>query len=225
MKVYKYLSLLLLFSANVDATVLLNENFDDVNALQSKGWDLINNSSASTEDWFQGTAGIFSAHSGAEDSYAAASAANSDLDGGNASNWLVSPSLNLNNGDQLKFYVRADSAEVDFHDRLQVRLSDKGQSKNVGVTDTSVGDFGTLLIDITSVSPEWALETVTLSGLGAPINGRIGFRYLVTDTDNNGNYIGIDTLSVMTPVPAPGTFYFLGSGLLYLLRRKFVWSA
>ena len=60
-----------------------------------------------------------------------------------------------------------------------------------------------------------------------PTAGRFGFRYFLPDTLANGDYIGIDTVSVenvvVAAVPEPGSLLGLAVGGLILvskLRRK-----
>ena len=108
-----------------------------------------------------------------------------------------------------------------------MRLSTNGGSSNVGATDTSVGDFTTLLLsinptlDIGGYPTAWTQFTVNLNGvLGGPISGRLAFRYFVSKTDENGNYIGIDTVRVAT-VPEPGTagLLLIGAVGCFFARR------
>lgn len=226
MKIFRSIGLLIFFSANANAAALLNENFDNISTLPGSGWVLTNNSSPTgTTNWFQGNTGVFASQGGVDDSYIAANFLNTEL-GGNISNWLLTPNLTVNNGDELTFYTRSAG---NFPDRLEVRFSSSGTSTDVGTSDLSVGDFTHLLLTINptlannSFPSDWTLETITFSGLGSPVSGRIGFRYFVTDTNSNGDYIGIDTLIVSSfdqgTVPEPGTLSCLGIGLIYLLRR------
>jgi hypothetical protein len=197
----------------------LTENFNDITTLPGAGWVQTNNSSPlGTTGWFQGNDGIFPAQAGAPDAYIAANFFNADT-GGNISNWLLTPTLTMNNDDKLSFFTRSSAI---YPDRLEVRLSTNGGS-------TSVGDFSSLLLTINPLLSAsgypsiWTQYTVSLSGLGGPTDGRFAFHYSVPDTSVNADYIGIDTVSV-TPVPAPSTFILLGSGIASLgfLRRRFV---
>jgi hypothetical protein len=53
----------------------------------------------------------------------------------------------------------------------------------------------------------WTQYTATISGVGAPTNGRLAFRYFVTDagaSGTNSNFIGIDTVEYELGVPPVG---------------------
>jgi len=88
----------------------------------------------------------------------------------------------------------------------------------VGATDTSLGDFTTLLLAINSTQngsfPEdWTKFTATISGLsGSGGSGRIALRYNMTDTSVNGDYIGIDHFSV--PEPGSLSLALLAAGFI-----------
>jgi len=211
------------------AATILSESFDDITTLASAGWVQTNKSNAlGSTGWFQGNTGVFEAEGGPTNSYIAANFNNADS-GGDISNWLLTPTLTFNNLDVLSFFTRT-AAAVEFPDRLEVRLSSSGASANVGDTDSSVGDFTSLLLSINptltvSGYPEtWTNYLVTLSGLDGPTSGRLAFRYFVTDTDNNGNYIGIDTVSVSSDtapaIPEPSTVILslIGLGSLMAIR-------
>ncbi len=179
-----------------------SEGFDDIDVLPALGWALINNSDPEgTTGWFQGNPAAFSSHSGADDSYIGANF-NSTSGVGTISNWLLTPEISMNDGDVITFWTRHVGGG--WADRLQVRLSTSGSSTNVGVEATDVGDFTTLLLDINSdladfgYPASWTQYSVTLSGIGEDIEGRIAFRYFVTDggpSGTNSDYIGIDTFS------------------------------
>src|SRR5262249_12296933 len=60
-------------ASEASATTVLLENFDNAATLAPNGWAIANNSApAGTTDWFQGTPAVFSAQSGAANSYVAA---------------------------------------------------------------------------------------------------------------------------------------------------------
>lgn len=215
----------------VQAANLLTENFDNIATLSGAGWVFTNNSSPTgVSGWFQGNVAAFNAQAGAADSYIAANFLNADA-GGDISNWLILPSLTLNNNDTLSFYTRSTQA---FPDDLEVRFSSSGSSSNVGSTAATVGDFTTLLLDVnptlaaTGYPDTWTQYTLALTGLGGPVTGRFAFRYHVVDTLENGDYIGIDTVSVdqaATPnVPEPTTLGLLLAGFscLGIWRKKTV---
>jgi hypothetical protein len=105
---------------------------------------------------------------------------------------------------------------------MQVHLSASGASNDVGATAFSVGDFDTTLLDINPMyalsAPDaypivWTEYTIDIS---FAFNGKIGFKYFVEGGEinffffffffffltaggpsgNNGDYVGIDTLSL-----------------------------
>ena len=214
-------------AAEAGATTLFSENFD---SFPPGSWVNVNNSAPpGTTDWFHGNSGIFAAQQGAADAYAAANF-NGAAFGGNISSWLITPTLSLDNGQVFSFYTRTESPAA-FGDRMQVRLSSNGSSTDVGTTVSSVGDFSNLLLDInpsaadSGYPDDWTLYSLTLSGLSGPISGRLAFRYLVTDTSLNGNYIGLDTVALSdsvatTPLPATLPLFASGLGLLGVMVRR-----
>ena len=157
---------------------------------------------------------------------------------GTINNWLISPLITgLANGDSFSFYTTTTPASA-YPDRLEFRLSTSGTSTSVGTTTTSVGVFTTVLATVNSALavggyPEtWTQVTATISGLAAPIDGRVAFRYFVTSggpTGANSNIIGVDAFSYtsVSAVPEVGTYAMFMAGLagVAVLRRHRVAQA
>ena len=183
---------------------LLTENFDDITTLAGAGWNQINvSTTVGTTSWFQGNNTVFPAQTGAVTAYIAANF-NNTTGTSTISNWLITPVLTVENGDQISFYTRTSTGSA-FPDRLQVRLSDTGGSSTAPTNDTDVGSYTNLLLYInptlvTGVYPDvWAIQNVTISGLSGATAVRIAFRYFVTDggpSGSNSDYIGIDEVSI-----------------------------
>lgn len=124
----------------------------------------------------------------ANNGYAAISVAAGDvLTSFNISNWLVSPELNIKNGDKVVFYAYSKGLS-----RLQLWVN-KTNSLNVGNGVNNTGDFTIKLVDINptyakvSTDPanafptEWTRFEGVVKGLFEPVRGRFGFRYFMQD--------------------------------------------
>jgi hypothetical protein len=127
--------------------------------------------------------------------------------------WLITPPTNMKNGDVISFYTAAmdDSQWSNFSiDRMQVRANITDATDDCGANSTDFGKFTKLLVDLnpnygnnfgaTSFAngyiESWTKVTITISGLTAPVKGRIAFRYLADDGGISGlrgsSLIGVD---------------------------------
>jgi subtilisin-like proprotein convertase family protein len=184
---------------------LINEQFDGV--IPPAGWPIQNLSNPiGLTNWSQTNSAVFAPQSGV--GFASANF-NNTAGTGTISDWMFTPNITtMMNGDKFSFYTRTTTGA--FPDRLQLRLSTNGASVNVGTSETSVGDFTTLLLDInpnltgTGYPTAWTQFTVTMSGLpAAGISGRLAFRYFVTGggpAGANSDFIGVDN-AVYTTFP------------------------
>jgi hypothetical protein len=207
-----YLAILLaviLSGRPVLAQNLYAENFDDVGSLfTTGGWTQQNNSSPmGFEIWHNGVYLSIPALSGPDSSYAEVSYRSTDSTGvGTISNWLISPPINLSNGDLVSFYT-SSLDNVSNPDGLELRLNDLNTT-DVGSSASSTGDFSTLLLALnpnhyhdTAYYPQdyWGRFAVSISGLSGPTLCRIAFRYTIPFAGGgglNGSAIGIDDFSV-----------------------------
>lgn len=212
------------------------EDFSNVGALAAKGWIFRNLSApVGMNGWRQGRyepvvlgstpdsktganpaiAFIgFPAHSASTtpNDFISCDAACVGFEGGTINAWLISPKMNIKNGDVIEFYTRAVDERnlvVYLKDRLQVRANFTDGTDNVGDSEVSVGSFTTVLEDINSTyinnfdggfPQEWTKVTITISGLPAAVpNARFAFRYMGEDAGANGptyaGVVGIDDLS------------------------------
>ncbi|MDX2047161.1 MAG: choice-of-anchor J domain-containing protein [Chitinophagaceae bacterium] len=189
------------------------EEFDTLENVINKGWLAINNSRPlGTSTWRQGIYGTgkgggftgIPAHSykasAAEYAYVEYTCGE---DSATLSCWLITPVLNIKNGDVISFWTRTGDPPVDYPDRLQVYANLTGDGTNVGDTENSIGDFKQLLFDInkdlttTGYPTVWTKFEWTVIGVDSKqrSKARIGFRYYVTNggpAGANSNYIGVD---------------------------------
>lgn len=183
----------------------LNEGFDDVAGLGAAGWVQLSNGSAAGDGWFQGNEGIFPAAAGAANSYAAANWVSS---AGSVSDWLMTPALNLPLGGTVDFSLRL--LGEGYLDTVQVYTSNSGAGTDPAAF-TLLASYGA------RADTSWLSLTLALPAM----DGRIAFRYLIGDTEIDGNYVGLDSLSVTGVVPEPASALLLAlGGAALLLRRR-----
>lgn len=203
------LPLLILTSVAINGQIL-SENFDNLNLLQSQGWTTVNASEPiGTGSWFAGQTPYFVAYNGASTSYIAVDFRSTGSIG-TISNWLITPTVTLKNGDVISFYSR--DHHDDFADRLELRLSQNGANSVLpSASSSALGDFTTLALTInpnllaTGYPTVWTNYTYTITGLSQPTDCRIAFRYYVTNggaNAPNSDYIGIDALRVTSALEA-----------------------
>jgi hypothetical protein len=194
-------------AAHAAGVEVLNEGFGNVGGLD--GWAQLNNSNPVGAAWFQGNADIFPAYAGAADAYAAANFLSAAYGSGTVDNWLITPELSLQGATTLSFFTR-HALDPGFDDRLEVLFSSSGS------LDT--GSF-TVLATIgrpNEYTTEWERYNLTVDASGT---GRFAFRYFGDAATLN--YVGLDSVSVVTAVPEPSTWAMLGAGLgLFGLRRR-----
>jgi hypothetical protein len=178
----------------------ITEGFDDITTLA--GWQQVNPSATEeSTTWRQGDpTSYFPAHSGAPSSYIAIDYRSG---GDDVSSWLIAPQqASLSSTDVLSFWTRSGNpVDGPYPDRLEVRMSTNG-SCNPGTTTEGVGDFTTLLGTINpdladnGYPTEWTQYSLPLTGLGTTnVSGCLAFRYSITNTGTNGEYIGIDSVA------------------------------
>lgn len=184
---------------------LINESFDGT--MPPTGWTVTNNSTTpvGAQSWFAGNPTAFGPKSGA--GYAAANfnATASTSTTAVLSVWLISPAVQLQNGQKITLWTRTQLVlGASFPDRLQVRLNSTNTT-NVGTTPTSVGDFTNLALDINPTYTgsgyplAWTQQVITVSGITGTVTGRVALRYFVENGGPSGarsNYIGVDDFVV-----------------------------
>lgn len=191
--------------AQAAGTDVLAEGFDDVNALA--GWAQYNGSFPQGDGWFQGNTSVFAAQAGNADAYIASNFLAADGGSGLVDSWLITPQLALSGTTILSFFTRSN-ATPGYGDMLEVRF------------DGGFGSFDTLLATVGGIDSYPSTWTALSASLHVDGTGRFAFRYL-GDADAL-DYIGIDTVKVLTAVPEPSTWLMLvlGAASIAALRRQ-----
>lgn len=196
------------------------EQFDTMQNAYNRGWRWLNRSTPiGPTTWMAapGTAQM-SAYSSRGTNTGAAYAnylSTAGTNNGTISNWLVSPSRMLQNGDKIIFYTKTEifgtgATANDFGARMQVCINETDDDLDVGTGDDP-GKFSTVLLDINPNEDEylpsnpnpnaypanWTRFEATVFGLNGAKKGRFAFRYYLHGAGSNGagNGIGVDSVA------------------------------
>jgi Secretion system C-terminal sorting domain len=215
--------------ANLGAQNLVTENFDGLTnpIVLPTGWVQTNQSvPVGSIGWFQGggstASPTFPGFNGGANGYIGCNF-NSTTGSNTISNWLISPSIDVQNGDVVSFYTRKTTNPATpttmntFADRLEFRYSENGDfTVNPAGGNTNVGEFTNIALTINPTlaligyPDTWTQYTYTMTGLPGITSVKFAFRYWVTlggPTGANSDYIGIDAFSVDRPVMATELFF------------------
>jgi hypothetical protein len=193
---------------SAQATVVINEGFENVPGLASQGWVFTNASTPGglTPGWSQGDQNIFNAQSGSAYSYAQANY-NAAAAGGNLNAWMLTSAFDATKGATVTFSLRADALEGYF------------DQVNFGFVNAN----GTLTgLALTSVNPvptgDWVQYTAWVGADTLSASTRFAFQY--TGAADTANFVGVDSLVV--DVPEPASMMLIAGGLLGLgaARRR-----
>lgn len=136
---------------------------------------------------------------------------------GNASCWLLSPSVPMKDGDKIVFYTRTADQPSALKDKMEVRLNFNNAGTNVGNDWNTIGDFTKVALIVnenftndgypggdpaTSATAEgWKRYEYTISGMPIPKRSRFAFRYFVPDAGpngTNGTGVGVDAVEFIS---------------------------
>ena len=233
------LALLMIAGASTQAQNIYSYGFDPaVNDFATDGWETLNRSASPTATvWsiadYDGSdpeypfGGLENpGQDGAQNSFALVNYTSTGAAiGATISNWLFTPTIEVQNGDVVTFYTRIGEdlpegeTEASFPDRLQLRMSTTGDASTQPTAGpTQLGSYTTLLADVnpnlttTGYPISWAtgLITSTITGLAGPTQVKFAFRYFVTNggpAGANSNIIGIDTFSIDRTMAATSEFF------------------
>ncbi len=223
---YSVIAILILQSCKDDSslatpvpptTTSFVEEFDTAASALKRGWKFINVSDpiggAVWQDGGDVAVPFFNSYSnnGSNVGFIGASYLSTSAGQGAISNWLVSPSTFMKNGDKIVFYTKVwvlpgytATDTTDFGNRLQLCLNTFGDGVNVG-SGYDPGDFTTSLVDINPFQYEWHNAPGTYNGVVVTA-AQIAQAYPSEWTRFEG---------VVSGLAAPGNYRF---GFRYLVR-------
>ena len=188
------------------AQFVINEGFDNVASLTSRGWVVTNASSPlGSTGWFQGDQTIFTSQAGAPQAYIAANFNNAAA-GGTLANWLISPTFSTQDAGFVSFHARADILP-EFMDQLAWGFSKGGSS----FADFTLGAPHT-------IGGAWTQFQINFAAQGAGSTGRFAIVY--TGPGDLANYVGVDTFAVAVPEPETWALMLAGLAGLGVLKRR-----
>lgn len=188
--------------------------FDSYSTMISEGWSQTNQSApVGPGNWLIPSSQIFAFWEGAQGGgvtsliYANYNSVGNSSVPATISNWLITPSIEVKNGDVVSFYSRKGGYDIApiYPDRLQFRMSTDPNTviPSQGIDD--LGSFTTLCLDInpnlttTDYPLQWTYYTYVVTGLDTLTECKFAFRYYVTNAGpfgTNSDTVGIDTFSV-----------------------------
>lgn len=130
---------------------------------------------------------------------------------GTISNWLITSTVNVKDGDIVSFYTRKGTdGTTDYADRLELRYSSSTTHVNPTGGSAGLGSFTNVGVTVNPnlatgfIYPKvWTKYSFTIAGVGSTETSvKFAFRYFVTNggpTGTNSDIIGIDTFSVDRP--------------------------
>ena len=108
--------------------------------------------------------------------------------------WMLTPPVELKNGDKISFYTKTAQQSPDSINLLEIRLNPSDTSSDIGNQPKEIGKFSVLLGKVFEDYPKiWTKKEFIVSGLNGTIRSRIALRYYIPHVSTPGA-IGIDVL-------------------------------